>query len=56
MKLERKDRKNNSVATKLTSSEKKKLDALSKKEGISKSNLIYQMIKNGYESLTNESF
>lgn len=56
MVIEKKETRDSSIATKLTASEKEKLSELAKASGVSKSNLVYQMIKNGYKSITGEDF
>jgi len=57
MKIVKKDPKDTSVACKITKAQNEKLVKLSEKLGISKSNLIAQLIEQSYKDLTkNKSF
>ena len=49
--IEKKVLKNQAVSTKVTELQKQKLETLAKKKGITKSNLILQLISIGYESV-----
>jgi predicted DNA-binding protein len=49
---EKKQPKNKSVSTKITESQNEKLDLLAKKLGITKSNLMNQLIALGYQTAT----
>lgn len=46
--LEKKQPKNKSVSTKITEDQLKKLDELAEKEGMTRSNLINQLLASGF--------
>ena len=52
MKLEGKITKSKSVSSKITEKQNKKLETLAKNKGITKSNLIGQLLGIGYEQIT----
>ena len=52
MKLERKQIKAKSVSSKITEKQNSKLETLAKNKGITKSNLIGQLLNIGYEQIT----
>lgn len=52
MKLEKKESKNIAISSKITETQNEKLKELSKKEGMTKSALIQELIKIGYMTYT----
>ena len=52
MNIERKQLKAKSVSSKITEKQNKKLETLAKNKGITKSNLIGQLLGIGYEKIT----
>jgi len=55
--LEKKESKTKNVSSKITESQNEKLEKLAKKNGITKSNLISQLLENGYKNITkNKTF
>jgi len=52
MKIEKKELRDAVVTTKLTKSQKEKIEELSKEYDITKSNLIAQLIEEGYKQAT----
>jgi len=57
MKIEKKQPKSKSIACKVTEGQNDRLTALADKIGVTKSNLMAQLIEEGYKSLTkNKTF
>jgi len=55
MKIERKQKKAKSVSSKITEKQNSKLETLAKNKGITKSNLIAQLLSIGYKEITKKS-
>jgi len=55
MKLEGKITKAKSVSSKITEKQNSKLETLAKNRGITKSNLISQLLNIGYENITKKA-
>ena len=55
MKLERKQIKSKSITSKITEKQNNKLETLAKNRGITKSNLIGQLLCIGYEDITKKA-
>ena len=55
MKLEGKTNKSKSVSSKITEKQNSKLETLAKNRGITKSNLISQLLNIGYENITKKA-
>ena len=55
MKLEGKTNKSKSVSSKITEKQNSKLETLAKSRGITKSNLISQLLNIGYENITKKA-
>ena len=55
MTLERKQIKAKSVSSKITEKQNSKLETLAKNRGITKSNLISQLLNIGYENITKKA-
>jgi hypothetical protein len=55
--LEKNEKKNKTIGSKITDSQNEKLEKLAKKFEITKSNLISQLLAEGYKSITkNKTF
>jgi len=55
--IEKKQSKTKNISSKITDSQNEKLDKLAEKHGITKSNLISQLLAEGFKSITkNKTF
>jgi len=55
--IEKKESKTKNISSKITNSQNEKLEKLAEKYGITKSNLISQLLEEGYKKITkNKTF
>lgn len=54
--IEKKESKTVGVSTKITPTQNEKLEKLAEKYGITKSNLINQLIEDGYKNITKNKY
>ena len=55
MKIERKQLKSKGISSKITEKQNKKLETLAKQKGLTKSNLIAQLLEVGYKQATKKA-